>query len=193
MTNNKQKQKIKTAFGIGSHYSVTTGSSAPAFADNEISLHAAVEGIRSGDGIHIKVKTFTINIHIYQTVSLDPMIIYPVVVQTAGIFSDSSAIDAEVVDEILDPQIDDVFGYQILQRRITKRVRNGTAVQQGLEIRLQLPTNIVQLLNKETETERLQNLYFGIIGYRYDPTDTATIQVSYEIDYIEERKSITIR
>jgi hypothetical protein len=99
---------------------------------------------------------------------------------------------------MLDGGIDDEFGFQIVGTPKVSRVKNvsddnGIETHQVLEFTISLPKNIINLLNKESNTERLQSLIFGIVGLCSDAQGSISLTGFYEIDFIERRKGITIR
>jgi hypothetical protein len=118
------------------------------------------------------------------------------VVQTAGTWTDNPNNVSRIIAEMLDTDIDDVFGFQKLRgQMVSKRMRTdagGSGAVQGMEFTLNIPSNLLLLLNKETETERLQNLYLGCVGLG-DVGDVVGFRVFDEIEYTEQRKNITIR
>ena len=193
--NKSNRQKTKTAFGFNGLITITGGSNEQ-FANNVMSLHAAIEGIRATeDGIKIHVSKIIVTLRLYGDADGNGFFITPVVVQTAGIFSEQDDLAQTGIDTILNASIDDVFGYQVL-RSISpaKRVRCSTAaIQFGVEIQLELPQNILNLLNKESETERLQNLMMGFVGQRSVAADGIVGESQYIIEYTEQRKALTIR
>jgi hypothetical protein len=88
---------------------------------------------------------------------------------------------------------DDVFGYDIIVpfRMARKSHYTGSAAY-SLETTFQLPRKILDILNKETETERLQELYLAIVGFG---TNTATVAfvTGMFIEYTEQRKIVVLR
>jgi hypothetical protein len=191
-----KRSRVKT------HLTTPTGglgqsmTSDKGFANNIINLHDLIEGIKSADGIQIRVQSITIDLRLYGNDGDPAWVFQPLIVQTVGTWTDTVNLAQRVIDEILDQAIDDVFGYQpIGEPRTTRRVfpLGGNTTQQGSEIRIQVPMNIISLLNKETETERLQNLLFGIVGVMNGTTDVYTLYYTITVRYTEERKSITIR
>jgi hypothetical protein len=56
-----------------------------------------------------------------------------------------------------------------------------------------LPPNLLGLINKEVETERLQNLYIVLVGSFNVNNQAINIFKSFEVDYTNVRKTITLR
>jgi hypothetical protein len=127
-------------------------------------------------------------------------VIQPIIVQTAGTFTDTVALGPLYSNAaILDACIDDVFGYN----RITQRALVGKRMPPDVghaapayifaaETTIDLPAHVRELLNKETETERLQTLYLGLTGQGVNG-DTLNVYCVIDILYTEQKKSIVIR
>lgn len=121
-------------------------------------------------------------------------------VQTAAAIS-SGSTDSSLVklEEILDPGIDDVFGYRILGyprgSPMFMEIWNGTSFVQLYKTSLviKLSKNILKIINKTSETERLQSLY--LLLYLRGTTNGQEIFYNYSsiIKYRQERKGISIR
>jgi hypothetical protein len=97
---------------------------------------------------------------------------------------------------MVDAACDDVFGYTLIDdSRTSRRLRgpyDGASVKGG-EFRINIPQHLVQLLNKETETERLQDLYLAIVGIMNTAGDSVHIDAFWTIRFHEERKTVTVR
>jgi hypothetical protein len=169
------------------------------YVENLLGLSAIVEGIIAKDGIQIFIKNWRIHIRALITNGThDSFLGIPVVVQTDGTFSDTVNIATRIVGDMLDGGIDDEFGFQIIGTPKCSRIKNvsddgGIETHQVLEFTLSLPQNIIKLLNKESNTERLQSLFFGLVGLCSDDQNVFKLTGFYEIDFIERKKGITIR
>jgi len=166
------------------------------FAQNVKDLHGLVESIRAADGIQIQVSEIRMAVRITGLANKDPFGLVPVAVQTAGTFTSNDSVSYRVIAEMLDQAIDDVFGYQPLSEPKFSRLlvkSDSTSAYQGLEFTLVIPSNILQLLNKESETERLQTAYVGFVGVVHDTDDTLTFHVTTSVKYTERRKKLVIR
>jgi hypothetical protein len=147
------------------------------WSENVQDLHDLVESLVSGDGQKPLIKEVTFQIRANMAAASfesNGHIVQPVVVQTAGTWTSNVDVDTPIEDVCLDGAIDDVFGYQRLgnpQAVKLARRGNGEAGRKAVETVRTLPQNILQILNKETETERLQNLYFGLVGKNYGTTN----------------------
>lgn len=192
---NRQNKKAKTY--LLSRSDTCTGTSYYSFMEElqqNASLHQVIESIRAGDGIKLKVSKIDIHIRMYGSGGNNPFTVTPCFVQTAGVVTENDDVDALIVGEVLDVCIDDVFGFVQQQTRCSRRVRGSTtAIQQGVEFTLSVPPHLVNLLNKETETERLQDLHAVVIGHRNTANDVIDVQTITEVHYTEERKTLTIR
>ena len=158
-------------------------------------ISSVLETIGALNGAKAKVSKIRIHLRIYYTGMFG---IVPIVVQTAGAISDDDNIAALTIDEILDDQIDDVFGYQIIQpygmskRMPTDDPTANTGNIYGREFTIEIPSNILVILNKETETERLQNLFLVLVGY-FHTTGTVLVRGTGTIEFSIVRKKIVLR
>jgi hypothetical protein len=188
---NKNKRNLKC------HIDHTTDSIADPGANGgftelvrNTALQNIIESIRSEDGIHMDVKTMTFNLRIY---SEEPFLVVPVLIQTAGTVTETDDQTASVIGELIAATCDDVFGYDRLgPAKSARRVPTADNDDYGLEISIPLPNYALQILNKETETERLQNLYIAICG---KGTNAFAINLIVDTitEYREQRKTLILR
>lgn len=180
------------------HYVVTVsdttvGGAQLGFVELSVILHSAIEGIRSvEDGIQIQVSNFFLTLRLYAD---NEFMIFPVVVQSSAGLTDTGNLSNRTVSSLINDSINDVFGYHVLGSKfiVSKRMRGSTAaIQQGIEVTIPLPPKILQILNKETESERLQELYFGFVGVNLSD-QTIDYNCYEEIVYTERRKQLTVR
>jgi hypothetical protein len=189
----RNQRKIKEYLTVAQNQSTTAGTN-KGYTQNLVNLHDLIEGIKSGDGIQIRISSIAIDLRIVAANDDYHFIIQPVMVQTAGTWTDTADLSQRVVGEMLDASIDDVFGFQLIgEAKTARRLFPVANMIHGFEIRIMVPTNIVQLLNKETETERLQNVLFGVVGVCLTSSDIVAHYYTARVRYTEERKSITIR
>ena len=164
------------------------------FTENLLSLSTIMESIAALDGAKAQVKSIRINIRMY---SGSVFGIVPLIVQTAGAFTDNNNIAFSTISSI-DDQIDDIFGFQILREfQMSRRVPTSdptvdTGNTNAIETTLILPQNIVQILNKESETERLQDLYLGFVGWSLEAKQTLVYSIS-DFKYNVVAKRIILR
>jgi hypothetical protein len=117
----------------------------------------------------------------------------PILVQTAGTFTDTVDINDYNLDAVLDAAVNDVFGYQPLsQPKIGKLVPAGDIALYGLYFTIQMPQHLIQIINKSVETERLQEFYIGLIGSA-SGTDSYSYDCYMEVEYVASRKTIINR
>jgi hypothetical protein len=189
---NRQQRKVYVHIPANETISLTSDNG---FARSVGSLHDIIEGIRSGDGLHMLCKQILFHVRID---SVLPYWVLPVVVQTAGTFTDSVNLASHVIAELLDSAIDDVFGYQRLSP--TGKVGRRSPVDDGsseptycVEFTITLPANVLQTLNKETETERLQDLILGLVGFSNSTSQQINAKLYVEVHYIEKQRNIVLR
>jgi hypothetical protein len=163
------------------------------YAEQIGDLHTIVESIRNEDGIQMNVVKVALTIRARGS---NVFTIEPVAVQTAGTFSDTINLAVRVLGEKLAAAIDDVFGFDALQPRalVARRAPSDTdtAPIYTIETSMELPPLHRQILNKETESERLQNLELGFCGL-VQASDTITYSAVLEIHYTERKKNIVLR
>lgn len=164
-------------------------------SSNLFNLHEIIEALESVDGKLAVPLGARVHLRAY---SRDPFWIVPVVVQTAGTWSDTFDINDPRIRKILDDSIDDVFGYKDLPGSIAKRVPTSdptvaTGSLFGVQRTIEIPQNFINILRKEVETERLQDLLIGIVSYVHDPDKEINWDAFLEIDYYVRSKEIVLR
>jgi hypothetical protein len=158
-------------------------------------LHALIEAIRSGDGFQPKVAYIRFHLRIYSSDN-DLFAFQPVIVQTAGTISDTANVAVTNISAMLDSAIDDVFGHQkIGPMKIGRRIPGNSSANNfvGIEVTLEVPANVLEILNREAESERLQNLSFVLVGATQNNDTLLSFDGFVEIAYVEVRKKIILR
>lgn len=169
------------------------------FVENMNSLYSILETlISTTDGIKPHVKRIRFFIRAHVSTSDAPFLGQLVVVQTNGTFTDSVNLSGREISTILDSAIDDDFGFQFIGEPKVSVVKNvsddgGLELHYLYEVQVDIPQNLINLLNKETHTERLQDLYMALVGVTSGTSDVILLKHFYIVDYVETRKSITIR
>jgi hypothetical protein len=191
----KQKQ-AKTFITVNSDS--CTPATYSCFVENFASLHGLVQSINDNDGNRKQVSKFTVIIRAYSVARSVCFGIQPVVVQTAGTFSDTVAQNVNTIDTALAAAIDDVFGYdRVGNYKVSKAIPTGdgtlATLQHNIEMTIPLPAKLLGILNKEVESERLQELYFGVVGFDNTTGIAINFQLQYVIDFVEQRQAIVIR
>jgi hypothetical protein len=153
------------------------------------SIHTLIEGIRSEDGINIKVDQILFHIRIYCT---EVFSFSPAIVQTAGTFTNQTNLSERIFSSMLNVAIDDVFGYDLIDNHKVARKVPVATEDFGLEFTMSVPRKHLNIINKETETERLQDLLLCIAGVGSNgagmPYDITTT-----VRYTEQRKTVILR
>jgi hypothetical protein len=146
-----------------------------------------------------KAKILAVNVT-HRCYSEENFAIMPLIIQTAGTITDSVAIAQPTQDVGLDSAIDDVFGYQPLSKflRTSRRVPTRDAqaaagTEHALQFAYTIPGNILQILNKELETERLQDLYVVLHGFHFANSQTINIHTNIELLFVNIRKNVNLR
>jgi hypothetical protein len=150
-----------------------------------------LDSLGSDDGQTPKISKIRISVRVALATADTPGIIFPVIVQTAGTWADTIDLAvSKTVTELLADSINDVFGVQVFQGNVGRMLPDGSY---GHEFTIEVPGNILQILNKEAETERLQNLHFGLVGLAQTSTDVMNIRMVAEYHYELVRKSVILR
>lgn len=162
------------------------------WCENLNDLHTLVEGILSTDGYRPLVKSLRIHLQVF---SQYPFEIQPLFVQTAGTFTDTVDIATGVTEAIVNSAIDDVYSIQKTgtMNMALKMPGEGGGYSFCFKRTIDIPANILQLLNKEIETERLQDLYSALVGTCRSNNQAYTIEVLTEINYTTVSKKIVLR
>ena len=167
-----------------------TPGAGDAFAQNNLNFTTYVEAL-AGEGAKAHIKSITLFVRAY-TALAGTFVIQPVIVQTAGTFTDTVGIAQAEISEILDAAIDDEFGFQeIGQPNGRKMLPIIATYDKGFERNIIIPQNIINLLNKETSTERLQSIYFGVVGQGQSSPITMSVGLAIKFRLVD--KGITIR
>lgn len=165
------------------------------FCEKTWELYGVIETLTASDAVKAKIRGVKYSIRLYSD-TLSGFTIIPIVVQTDGNFADTYNLSSRLIDSLVDNSVDDVCGYDKLGDIRTSRVIPGdgtlAGLFQGIEITVQLSPKHIQILTKENETERLQNLYLGFAG-----VSVANINIGghswLQIDYTVERKEVVLR
>jgi hypothetical protein len=153
------------------------------------------------DGEKPRISSMRIFVRLYKAATADPnglIALQPLVVQTNGTFTDTENQAVHTIAELLDAAIDDEFGFQKLGDLRVSKIKNttddgGNEGHEVLNFQIDIPGNIIGLLNKEVSTERLQNLSFGLAGKTAINAGTIGYNIWYRVIYIKQAKGITIR
>lgn len=190
---NKQAKYIHIADVINVVIDPTTDVG---FTENLVNLHSMIEAISGADGVQIQVSAMRIHIRLYiESEVQDAFCIIPVIVQTVGTWTSTADLANNTIRQMLDSCIGDVLGYTPLgSLRVSKLLPTHDSHISGMEFTLSIPQHILQLLNKETESERLQHLLVGLVG-KFEHQDNANLIGTAYVEslYTERRKSIVIR
>jgi hypothetical protein len=161
--------------------------------ENVTNIHDALEAVVAADGQTMRISRMVMHYRAHLAAT-NFFTAQAVLVQTAGTLSDTTDIaDGSPIDTALDQACDDVLGYTKLGKLAVPRFApvNGTT---QLEIvrSVPFPQGIIQLLNKELETERLQDLYLALVFFGC--TNAAHyVSMDIEVDYTTVRKTISLR
>jgi hypothetical protein len=189
MPNNNRNQK-RYYFSKFTAESITIGANL-GFVANFLNLHTHIETILGVDGSRPLIKRIVFHIRMYAD---DHFMSRFLAVQTAGTVSDNDNATPALTAVMIAANCDDVFSFIPLgPMRMSRRIPSTVASDnRASEFTIVLPQHLIQLLNKEVETERLQDLKLVAVGRSTNGT-VITIEYGIEVEFIEVRRNITIR
>lgn len=163
-------------------------------------MTSLVEDITPNDGEYAHITKMRVYLRLYSLNLTSPYLACPVVVQTAGTFTDTvdQNLNPPTYYMSLDGAISDEFGFQKLQEAKASGIINitddgGNELHQTMNFILNIPQNVIRLLNKEANTERLQDVYLGLVGIAIASTASFAYNLIIETEYVLKSKGITIR
>lgn len=177
---------------------ITMGAAggALAFLDLLVELHSQLESIAGEDG----ARAYAHGIRLLILMESENFFTaVPLAIQTIGTITDTVDLNNSVLDQDLNSAINDVFGYQTLgPMRASRRVptldaTSASGKEHMVLLTVDIPGNLLLLLNKEVETERLQNLSICIWGIATENNQVITVKGFDWIRYTERRKAIVLR
>lgn len=175
-----------------------TCATAPGFFELFEGLTDKIETDLISEGRAVKISRWRYFLRLVFTTDNEPGIVQPVIVQTAGNLADTVNLSSHSVVDIVDAACDDEFGIQMIAEPKVATLKN-VSIDSGikryyiLEMQFDVPQNIIQLLNKEQQSELTQKLYIGLAGLFSANVATLTLEGFEFIDYIIMQKGITIR
>lgn len=192
---------MKTRSNTKTYFTYVSGGPAPTtdlgFTTNMQNLHSLISGINDEDGNRkvISEVQFIMRAYVADSAIFG---LQPVIVQTAGNWSNTINLAQRTFDTALAASIDDVFGYDRLGgMRFSKAKPTGdgtlATLIQSIESNVTLPAKFIQILNKEVESERLQDLFFGFVGLSLNTGLTIYIYLQIVVQFIEQRQKVVIR
>lgn len=154
-------------------------------------------GLLSGDGVSVVIDEITIKLHLTQIASNETFVIIPFIAQTAGTLTTTSGLANDQITEVIDGVCDDEFGLELLHNdfimsRVGERDFDSDTHHQVLSYSTKVPKRLLNLINKEQQTERLQNIYFGLHLVAHQNVSIAG-NIWRQYKYRERIKGITIR
>lgn len=172
-----------------------TCSSNYGFFENIEDLTALLESIASDDAKKVKVSRIRCTLRIYSTTVEENFSILPVIVQTNGTLADGVNLGSNNVSDFIDTQCNDEFGFQeIGNMRVAKHMPDATTAHLWVvETAFDIPKNIINILNKEHQTERLQSLILAFLGKGQSTSFTLEAISHLEVFYDFTAKGIIIR
>lgn len=165
------------------------------------SLHAVAESLCVGDAERINITDLRVNVRLFSYTNdptKGPFSAFVVLAQSAGTPSFGAHNTQSELAVMIDQMFDDEVGYNIIfepkfARRLA-RFWDGTngLLEHVCEFDCQLSKKHLRLLNREIQTERLQDLYLLVI-VRGDNTIDIYKSESITIKYSHVAKELTIR
>jgi hypothetical protein len=158
-------------------------------------VYLLLEAIAGTDGQKPKIHRMLFNVQCHQTTNeTNPFIVQPVVVQTNGTWTASANLAIEGPETVLTSSIDDVFGSEVLADIFSHRspISAATGGGQAVNRTLVIPQHVVDIINKEVETERLQNIFLGVVGTAAGSTDIEEFGFLV-VEYTRTNKKVLLR
>lgn len=186
-------RNVKRSFRYITQKTITCASD-KAFVYIVEDLTTILEGL-STDGVKPIVKKIRFLMHAYSTTATNHPVICYGIVQTAGTITDTVNLNEEnAISTNLASCIDDEFGFQLVNQPKGSKLAPNDGATHTMEIiqNLDVPQNVINLLNKEVNTERLQGLNLVAYGVQLQ-TGTTVLRPTMYIEWIERSKGITIR
>jgi hypothetical protein len=175
--------------------SVTPGVASRFFVESLDELSDYIDGLTT-DGQRAQISSMHISFRSYSQYTFA---VLPIYVQTAGTLTDTVDQTVQNVDEIINTACSDVFGVQLAKpfwlqaRNVPGDDPSNTAANTfGVELEFDIPKFLIDILNKENETERLQNLHFACLGYS-DNTVGISFHVAITTRYSLKTKNVVLR
>jgi hypothetical protein len=123
----------------------------------------------------------------------------PVLVQTAGTFSDTVDIANSAIDEILDQAINDKYGsvkigtWKFSKQSPGDNPTSDASLMQEIAYDFDLPPIALQILQREQNAESLQLLKFGVVANARVANKTIQIIGGVVVDYTVHTKGLVLR
>jgi hypothetical protein len=178
--------------------SVAIGGNLNAFEVLE-SISNTIESDLSSDGQQVKLKSLVYHIQLHGAIGLYSaaskfFCIQPLIVQSSqGSVADIINLVEGNLSTIIDSGVADEFGYLKLGNlRTSKQLPYDATMIPRIKTRIQVPQHIIDLLNKQSNSERLQDLFSAFTVHTgVDQTIYYTAYAEYTWELIS--KGITIR
>lgn len=195
MTRRKTANPVETTLSL-SNKSPVNANADRAFLTHVIDLSTAWEGLTGDEGVLALVKRLVVDHRLTSGDGWSKAFFaagFWLVIQTAGTLTEGNDINSLEIPDAIDPQCNDVFGYEIISKTIIPVIRyceaDDAAVAEA-RITFQLPQKYLAMLNRESETERLQDLYLALVGFTKQANTALCSTAVLRYDWIESRKKI---
>jgi hypothetical protein len=192
--------KYHLDLGQGSLTTGASGQRSGAIRLSDADLHALIEGIVGEDADRAFVKSIEVEVDMYH---MGPAVVQfaaaLALVQSAGSMSYGPFATVNIIDDLVDDMSDDSIGFRLFQLPHMSRFVLGWYTTADVYLtkwtcKIQIPKDIINLLNKEVETERLQPVYLVVLLPEVNGDSKAVYATwSIKVEYVEQSKGITIR
>jgi hypothetical protein len=193
----KGKNKSATALKwIKLQYSTVTPGANKGFVGQIQNLSDELESLAVTDAYKVRVTKISLDIIAYCDT---PFYHQFCVVQTNDVGFSGTTVNLanETVHTLLDNAIDTDFGiYHLGNARVSVPIPHnsgGGAMMFGCRYRVDIPQHIIQLLNKEASTEKLQYLMTAFAGVAYSAANTISLFHGIELHYTIVPRSLAVR
>jgi hypothetical protein len=195
MVKTRKKQQVPTLQRLGTleHDALSSGVSKYLLV-RVLDLTGEVENL-GVDGMSAKVKKFVIPWAFHcPDAFFNGSLVW---VQTAGTITQAGNIGYEEIDQIIAAQCDDEFGFEIARnisaRFIPHNDFDANIMYYGVSGQTVVPQRILNLLNKETQTERSQSTFLCFVLQTSQASKNLYYRMGSVIDYTLTAKNISIR
>lgn len=176
----------------------TFGANAGKGLIEEISPLSNVLESLCGDGEQAKLKRVLVCADINEAhsgIGVNLQGAFYILQTTDGAFTHSFNEDDFIVDDLFDSTVSDEFAIQRLTDFKTAVFTGGWTSTYFYQARwrFELPQRILRLLEKEQNTEKLQNLYLMFVGYSHATHSDIGLMTNIQWDYTIASKPLTIR
>lgn len=193
----KRNKANKTYISMYYDTITPTTASTSMWSEFMINLNTLIDTISSLSGGN-KIQISNIQVKLRAEAAANKFFcLQPLLVQTAGNWTDNVSTGQLIYEMVLDNSIDDLFGYDLLGDIRVSKIRptgDGTTATlvQSIETQFTLLPKHLLILNRHSDSERFQDLLLGFIGLE-EGTNIILFHGIIQVDFIEVRQKVIVR